>query len=352
MENSLDKFDYHLPADLIAQAPLPERDASRMLIMERASGRCRHAGFCELPSCLDPGDVVVVNDTRVFPARLLGTKASGGRVELFLVRPPVIKLNGTVPQVARGFGWLRASKKPQPGQRLHLGPDLQAEVVSLGPQGEVEFNFWTENQDIRQALQDSGHTPLPPYIHRPAGPEDAERYQTVFASHPGAVAAPTAGLHFSPAVIRTLQARGVVVTNLTLHVGPGTFQPVRVQDYTQHRLTPEYYLISRQTADLINQARGRGKRILAVGTTTVRVLEFQGKTGRVEPGEGYCDLFIYPGYNFQVVDRLLTNFHLPQSTLLLLVSAFAGREKVLPAYEEAVQQRYRFYSYGDCMLIR
>jgi S-adenosylmethionine:tRNA ribosyltransferase-isomerase len=351
MEHSIQKFEYPLPADLIAQYPRPRRDASRMLVLERHTGRLHHTRFQDLPNWLDERDFLVVNDTQVFPARLRGRKATGGQVELLLLHLPEIQKNGAIPQMARGWGWYRASRRLQPGQRLNFGDDLQAEVLARAGSGEIELRFWSEHRDIRQALAATGEMPLPPYIQRPAGGEDRERYQTIFAAQTGAVAAPTAGLHFSPEILEALKARVVEVVSLTLHVGPGTFKPVREEDYTRHRLAPEYYRLSTQTADRINQARAAGKRILAVGTTTVRVLEFRARQGRVLAGEGLCDLYIYPGYRFQVVDRLLTNFHLPRSTLLLLVSAFAGREPVLQAYQEAVSQQYRFYSYGDCMFI-
>lgn len=351
MEYSIKDFDYRLPGRLIAQYPRRQRDESRMLVLERATGRLHHHRFSQLPTWLDDRDVLVVNDTQVFAARLQGQKASGGRVEILLLHLPHIQDNGATPQVAWGRGWYRASRRLQPGQRLRFGDDLQAEVRARVGSGEIELQFWTTGQDIRQVLAKVGEMPLPPYIRRPAARADSERYQTIFAARPGAVAAPTAGLHFTPAILEALKVRGVEVVSLTLHVGPGTFKPVREEDYTRHQLGAEYYHLSEPAAARLNQARAAGKRIVAVGTTTVRVLESRMIQGRIQPGEGLCDLFIYPGYQFQVVDRLLTNFHLPRSTLLLLVSAFAGRERVLQAYQEAVARRYRFYSYGDCMLM-
>lgn len=351
MEHSIHSFDYQLPPALVAQYPQSRRDQSRLLVLVRNPGRWHHTRFSDLPAWLDDRDLLVVNDTQVFPARLRGRKNSGGQVELLLLGLPVIQENGSNSQIAQGRGWYRASRRLKVGQRLEFGDDLHAEVIAGNGSREIEVRFWTDKLDILQALSAAGEVPLPPYIRRAPESQDGERYQTIFATRPGAVAAPTAGLHFTPEILAALKRRGVEVVSLTLHVGPGTFQPVQEEDYTRHRLAPEYYQLSVESAARINRARASGKRIVAVGTTTVRVLESQGDEGVVRPGEGQCDLFIYPGYRFKVVDRLLTNFHLPRSTLLLLVSALAGRELVLQAYQEAVAQQYRFYSYGDCMLI-
>uniref|UniRef100_UPI00404B7059 tRNA preQ1(34) S-adenosylmethionine ribosyltransferase-isomerase QueA n=1 Tax=Desulfobacca sp. TaxID=2067990 RepID=UPI00404B7059 len=348
---SIHDYDYHLPAHLIAQEPSPVRDRARLLVVDRAQRTLTHSHFHHLSAWLGPQDVLVINNTRVFPARLRGRKASGGRVEILLLAPPQVQENGRCPRQASGRGLWRASKPPRPGQQLLFGTELTAAVTAVTPAGEVELTFQSRERDLRQVWREVGEMPLPPYIRRPAAASDRQRYQTIFASQEGAVAAPTAGLHFTPQVLQDLAAKGVTVVPLTLHVGPGTFQPVREDDYTRHRLAPEYFSLSPESAATLNQALAAGKKIVAVGTTSVRVLESQYHDGQLHAGEGWCDLFIQPGYQFQVVNRLLTNFHLPKTTLLLLVSAFAGRDFILQAYQAAVAQEYRFYSYGDCMLI-
>jgi S-adenosylmethionine:tRNA ribosyltransferase-isomerase len=341
-------YDYFLPPELVAQYPLPERDTSRLLVVQRAGGEIRHACFRELAATLDENDVLVVNDTRVFPARLTGHKDSGGKVELLLHHLPEAEANGGVPQAARARATHRGRLKV--GQVLNFGAALTATVLALPAPGVAEVRF-TAPGDALAAVLAAGEVPLPPYIQRPAAASDRETYQTVFAAPAGAVACPTAGLHFTGAALKDLEARGVEVLRLTLHVGPGTFMPVRVDDYTRHRMAPEYFALSEVAAARLNAARAAGKRLVAVGTTSVRVLEHCASPRGFAAQQGWCDLFIHPGYQFKAVDRLLTNFHLPKSTLLLLVSAFAGRELILQAYEEAVRERYRFYSYGDCMLI-
>jgi len=348
---SLHDYDYPLPAHLIAQEPCPERDQARLLVLDRATRSLTHSHFYQLPTWLSDQDVVVINNTRVFPARLRGRKASGGQVEVLLLEPPQLQANGRQRRQANGRGLWRASKPPRLGQQVFFGPELSAEITAMTATGEVALTFQSRERDLRQVLLEVGEVPLPPYIRRPVMAADHQRYQTIFASQEGAVAAPTAGLHFTPQVLQDLAAKGVTVVPLTLHVGPGTFQPVRTDDYTQHRLAPEYFFLSHQSAATLNQAKAAGKKIVAVGTTCVRVLESQYHQGALQPGEGWCDLFIHPGYQFRVVDRLLTNFHLPKTTLLLLVSAFAGRDFILQAYQTAVAQEYRFFSYGDCMLI-
>lgn len=348
---SINDYDYLLPADLIAQEPLPERDQSRMLVLNRGDESIFHSRFFSLPEWLSDQDVLVINNTRVFPARLRGRKASGGKVEALLLAPARFRENGGPTRQAEARALCRSSKPPKIGQKLIFGPELTGEITALGPSGEISLLLTSPDRDLRQVLAEAGDMPLPPYIRRPAGEQDTNRYQTVFASETGAIAAPTAGLHFTPEVLRELEAKGVEIITLTLHVGPGTFQPVREEDYSRHRLAPEYFVLSESSAVAINRARNSGKRITAVGTTSVRVLESQYQDGQVRAGEGYCGLFIYPGYQFRVVDSLLTNFHLPKSTLLLLVSALAGQEYVLAAYQEAISQGYRFYSYGDCMLV-
>jgi S-adenosylmethionine:tRNA ribosyltransferase-isomerase len=343
----IEDFDYHLPPKLVAQYPLASRDASRLLVLRRETGEISHAQFRDLGGWLDPNDLLVVNDTRVFPARLHGVKESGGRVELLLHHLPQPAGNGAGGFLARAThrGRLR------PGQRLQFGPALEAEVVSLPQAGVAEVRFAASTGDIVQQVLVQGEVPLPPYIQRPAGEADRDSYQTVFARQTGAVACPTAGLHFTPEVLQDLADKGIETLTLTLHVGPGTFLPVRHEDYTRHQMLPEYFELSAATAARLNQAEAQGQRIVAVGTTSVRVLEHCAAPEGFAAQQGWCDLYIYPGYRFKAVDRLLTNFHLPKSTLLLLVSAFASRELILRAYEEAVREKYRFYSYGDCMLI-
>jgi len=379
MNASIADYDYFLPPELVAQYPLGERDASRLLVLHRATGDIRHASFRDLPQYLDADDLLALNDTRVFPARLHGAKASGGKIELLLHHLPEAeereksfrdgeKCGTAAPGCSRaGEGACSTSSGPPPntatakatyrgrlrqGQELIFGERLRAQVLSLPQPGTAEVRFWSLNgSDPSQLVMELGEVPLPPYIHRLPEDRDQERYQTVYASRVGAIACPTAGLHFSAAILADLARRGVDSVSLTLHVGPGTFMPVRVEDYTRHRLEPEYFELSEAAAQRLNQAKSRGRRLVAVGTTSVRVLESCAGPRGFSPQTGWCDLFIYPGYNFQAVDRLLTNFHLPKSTLLLLVSAFAGRDLIMKAYEEAVKEKYRFYSYGDCMLI-
>lgn len=340
------EYDYDLPPELVAQYPLEKRDASRLLVLPRDGSGIVHSRFQDLPQWLDERDVLVVNDTRVFPARLLGHKNSGGKVELLLHHLPEAEGNGAASASARAThrGHLRV------GQRLNFGEHLQAEILALPQPGVAEVRFRAAGDPVAAVLA-AGAVPLPPYIQRPATASDRDTYQTVFAAQAGAVACPTAGLHFTEPVLEELDRRGIEVVRLTLHVGPGTFMPVRVEDYAQHRMLPEYFELPEAAAARLNAARDAGKRLVAVGTTSVRVLEFCAAPAGFQAQQGWCDLYIYPGYHFKAVDRLLTNFHLPKSTLLLLVSAFAGREKILQAYAAAVQERYRFYSYGDCMLI-
>ena len=345
----IEDYDYCLPPELVAQHPLGERDASRLLVLHRGLGEIRHAGFRELAALLDENDVLVVNDTRVFPARLLGHKDSGGKVELLLHHLPEVEVSGAVPRGARVRATHRGHLKI--GQSLNFGAALTATVLALPEPGMAEVRFTAVGGDPVAAVLAAGEVPLPPYIHRPAAAADRETYQTVFAAPAGAVACPTAGLHFTGAVLEDLARRGVEIVRLTLHVGPGTFMPVRVEDYTRHRMAPEYFELSEAAAARLNAARAAGKRLVAVGTTSVRVLESCASPQGFKAQQGWCDLFLYPGYQFKAVDRLLTNFHLPKSTLLLLVSALAGRELILRAYAEAVREKYRFYSYGDCMLI-
>ena len=381
MNASLADYDYFLPPELVAQHPLRERDASRLLVLNRANGALQHASFRDLLQYLDPNDLLVLNDTRVFPARLHGAKASGGKIELLLHHLPEAEEEefggggqGPVAQASGGAG-LRARQplrqssgllvqansartratyrgRLRPGQELVFGERLRGEVISLPQPGVAEVRFWSLNgSDPCSLVMELGEVPLPPYIHRAPEDQDQERYQTVYASRAGAIAAPTAGLHFTAAILEDMARRGIETVSLTLHVGPGTFMPVREEDYTKHRMAPEYFELSETAAGRLNQARAQARRLVAVGTTSVRVLESCAGPQGFTPQSGWCDLFVFPGYHFQAVDRLLTNFHLPKSTLLLLVSAFAGRDLIRKAYEEAVKEKYRFYSYGDCMLI-
>jgi S-adenosylmethionine:tRNA ribosyltransferase-isomerase len=331
-------FDYDLPAASIAQEPAP-RGESRLLVLDR-QGPGRHSRVRDLPRLLHPGDLLVLNDTRVIPARLYGRSAGGGRMEILLIE-----------RVAER-DWdalVRPGRRARPGAMIELAEGLTAEVIDKREDGRHRLRF---TEPVEPHLDRLGHIPLPPYIHRPDTPEDRERYQTVFARQPGAVAAPTAGLHFTAKLLEEIAAAGVEIVRVTLHVGIGTFKPVSAERIEEHRMESERYEIGEETAGAIRRARAAGRRIVAVGTTVVRTLESAAQEGggEVRAGSGATRLFITPGYRFQVVDALLTNFHLPCSTLLMLVSAFAGRERVLAAYEEAIREGYRFYSYGDAML--
>jgi len=334
-------LDYALPPELVAQAPPAERTDARLLVLDRQTGARSHAGVADLPDLLRPDDLLVLNDTRVIAARVAGRRPSGGRLELLFVRP--LGGDGEWEVLVRGT--------PRAGERVHL-PEGHGDWVAALGDGRWRLRLALGGPTLAW-LEQVGEVPLPPYIARPGGPTvaDRARYQTVYARAPGAVAAPTAGLHFTPALLAELADRGVETRMLTLHVGPGTFQPIRVDPLEAHVMAPERYVIPPATADGVNRARAAGRRVVAVGTTTVRALEAAGVDGRLEAGPGEADLFIRPGHRFRLVDALLTNFHLPRSTLLALVAAFAGWETVRTAYEEAVRRRYRFYSFGDAMLI-
>ena len=356
----LDAYDYDLPADRIAQFPAAQRDQSRLLVLAGASGPPDHRRFTDLIDYLRAGDLLVLNTTRVFPARLLGSKQTGGRVELFLLAfPRRSASDGTAPpwRQATATALVKSSKRPKIGSLLHFGPRLQARIDGLHPDGkaEVTLHYQPEpGQSLEQILETHGQMPLPPYISRPDGNlgEDRDRYQTRYARQTGSVAAPTAGLHFSDQALAAIRAKGVTIAAIVLHVGYGTFAPVRSEDIRDHAIHKEYVEIPTETAEAIRQAKQGGGRIWAVGTTTVRTLEFAADgRGQVRTGSGECDLFIYPGYRFKVVDNLITNFHLPKSSLLFLVSALAGRDRILSAYREAVTEGYRFFSYGDAMAI-
>ena len=337
-------FDFELPAELIAQAPLPERAASRLLVVRRDSGAIEHARFADLPAWLVPGDLLVRNETRVIPARLRGRKASGGQIELLLVER--VAGNG---QCWRCLA--RSAKPARPGNRLFFPGGIEGEVTDDLGEGWRTVRFACTG-DLLAQLETVGEMPLPPYIQRAPAAADRERYQTVYAREPGAVAAPTAGLHFTEATFKALADRGVEIAGLTLHVAPGTFQPVRVERLGEHRMHSERFDLPEPTAAAINRARAEQRRVVALGTTSTRALESAADdAGTVQPGSAETDLFIVPGYRFRVTDAMITNFHLPKSTLLILVAAFAGRDLILEAYRQAVAEKYRFFSYGDCMLI-
>jgi S-adenosylmethionine:tRNA ribosyltransferase-isomerase len=334
----LSDFDYELPPELIAQHPAEERAASRLLHLDGKSGAMEDLAFRDIVRLLAPGDLLVVNDTRVIKARLRGRKDSGGEVEVLIER---------VTDSERALAQVRASKTPQAGRRILFSRDSEAEV--LGRHGEFfELRF---NLPVLDVLSLHGETPLPPYITHAPQADDDSRYQTVYARNPGAVAAPTAGLHFDDALLAELEGKGVGVAKLTLHVGAGTFQPVRTDDLSQHVMHAEWYEISSATVAAIEATRAKGGRVVAVGTTALRALESAAAQGPIRAGAAETRLFIVPGYTFRAVDRLVTNFHLPRSTLLMLVSAFAGVENIRRAYAHAVAQRYRFFSYGDAMLL-
>ena len=334
-------FYYDLPLSQIARQPAAARTESRLLALDGATGACRDLRFTDLPALLRPDDLLVINDTRVLPARLLGAKETGGRVELLVER---------LLDDRRARVQLRASKSPAPGSRLNFDHGIAVTVLSKGDDGFYEVELAGEGT-LPEILDRIGHMPLPPYIDRADEALDRERYQTVYARAPGAVAAPTAGLHFDDALLNRLRAQGVEIAAITLHVGAGTFQPVRADDVADHRLHRERVIVPASTAESVNRARAAGRRVVAVGTTVVRALESSVEGGRVVARDAETDIFIYPGYRFQVVDALLTNFHLPESTLLMLVCAFAGTDPVLAAYQHAVEQGYRFFSYGDAMFL-
>ncbi|MDT8901011.1 tRNA preQ1(34) S-adenosylmethionine ribosyltransferase-isomerase QueA [Anaeroselena agilis] len=336
----LSDFDYHLPEELIAQHPAEIRDQSRLLVLGRENGSVSHRRFYDLPAYLIPGDTLVFNDTRVIPARLVGTKAdTGGKVEVFL-------LNRLADD--RWETLVRPGRKLRPGTVVSFGDDLSGEILAVTDFGGrvVRFSFSGIFEEVLDRL---GETPLPPYIHEQL--KDKERYQTVYSRERGSAAAPTAGLHFTDKLLSSLAEKSINMAFITLHVGLGTFRPVSTENILDHKMHREYYSIPPAAADTVNRAKERGGRIIAVGTTAVRTLETVARDGRIEAGGGWTDIFIYPGYRFKMVDALLTNFHLPKSTLLMLVSALAGRENVLAAYREAVAERYRFFSFGDAMLI-
>ena len=336
----LDDFDFELPPELIAQSPAAERSHSRLLCVDDAGGAPADRRFRDVVDLVSPGDVMVFNDTRVIKARLPGRKKTGGKIEVLIERV----LTGD-----HAFAQVRASHPPREGSALVFAEAIEATVLER--RGEF-FKLRFENcADLFALLERHGSVPLPPYIVRPASPADELRYQTVYARAPGAVAAPTAGLHFDESLLAALRERGVGVAYITLHVGAGTFQPVRVQDLAEHEMHAEWFDVPQSTVETIEQARASGRNVIAVGTTSLRALETAGAAGRLQAGYGETKLFIVPGYRFRIVDRLLTNFHLPKSTLLMLVCAFAGMQTIKRAYRHAIERGYRFFSYGDAMLI-
>ena len=353
----IEAYNYDLPQDLIAQIPAPKRDQSRLLVVERSSASFEDNQFFDLPSLLQPGDLLVVNNTKVVTARIFGHKESGGRVEILVLEHPDLRNDGDLQKEgsATRLCLLKSSRRPKRGSLLFFESGVSGEVKALHDDGLVTISF-KGDLGIDTLLVEKGIVPLPPYIKRgeksTLSDLDRERYQTVYSEREGAVAAPTAGLHFTTDLLKRLKTRGVSTVSLTLHVGHGTFRPVKTNDIRQHRLGYEYYLIEPETAARINETRKNGGRIVAVGTTVVRALESASASeGSLLPGAGKTDLLITPGFVFNVVDVLITNFHLPKSSLLFLVSAFAGPDLVKRAYERAVEKRYRFYSYGDSMLI-
>jgi S-adenosylmethionine:tRNA ribosyltransferase-isomerase len=338
-------YDFELPPELVAQEPLGRRDASRLLVLDRRTGAVRHHAFADLLELLRPGDLLITNRSRVFPARLLGRRAGGGAAEILLVRRRQDDLWEAL---------VRPGRRLRPGGLVTIAPGfaVRLEAPGVGPGPYRLVRLLPEGLSPAAAIERHGHVPLPPYIRRRDTAADLDRYQTVYAREPGSVAAPTAGLHFTPELLEGLRARGVERREIVLHVGPGTFRPVEAEDVREHRVDPERFFIPAETGAAVDRARAEGRRIVAVGTTAARTLESAlDAAGRLRPGEGETDLVIRPGHDFRAIDALVTNFHLPRSSLLLLVAAFAGRERVLAAYAEAIRHRYRFYSYGDAMLL-
>lgn len=358
--HSLDAYDYDLPPDRIAQFPASERDRSRLLVLASDAPSIAHRSFADIAEYLRPGDLLVVNTSKVFPARLLGRKETGGKAEVFLLtfpRASAVAEPGAAWAEATAPALVKSSKRPKIGSRVHFSDQLRARIDALHPDGKAEVTLEYRpggESALERLLESHGEMPLPPYISRPNGGtgEDRHRYQTRYAVHTGSVAAPTAGLHFSDDLLAKIREKGVGIASIVLHVGYGTFAPVRTADIREHAIHREGVEVSAETAEKINLTKRSGGRVWAVGTTTVRTLEYAADAeGRVQAVAGECDLFICPGYRFRVVDNLITNFHLPKSSLLFLVSALAGRQRILNAYGEAVAAGYRFFSYGDAMAI-
>jgi S-adenosylmethionine:tRNA ribosyltransferase-isomerase len=345
----LSEFKFDLPSNLLANHPAPIRDEARMMVVHRSSGKIEHKVFKEIIDYFDEGDVMVINDTKVFPARLYGNKEkTGAKIEVFLLR----ELNTDV------HLWdvlVDPARKIRVGNKLYFGDsDLVAEVIdNTTSRGRtIKFLFDGTDEEFYKAINDLGETPLPKYIKRPAEPEDRERYQTIYAKHVGAVAAPTAGLHFTREVLKRLEYKGVEVSPITLHVGLGTFRPVDVEDLTKHKMDSENFIVPQETVSLVNKALDNKKRVCSVGTTTLRALESSVSAGgRLKPNEGWTDKFVFPPHDFKIANTLLTNFHMPESTLLMMSAAFGGYDLVMEAYQVAIKEKYHFFSYGDAMLI-
>ncbi|WP_275942943.1 MULTISPECIES: tRNA preQ1(34) S-adenosylmethionine ribosyltransferase-isomerase QueA [Desulfosediminicola] len=349
---TLEAYNYHLPQENIAQRPADKRDNSRLLVLDAGEGHRSHKRFADIVNYIDDRDMLVVNDTRVFPARLHGKKESGGKVEVFLLSFPSTSDRRSGEGEVEAL--IKSSKRPRPGSKIIINDSLYFQVIELLDGGKAALKiYYDQNRELTEILSACGQVPLPPYITRENGTtgEDVNRYQTVYANQPGAVAAPTAGLHFTDDLIDTLKQRGVLFGSITLHVGYGTFAPVRAEKIKDHSIHQEYVIVPEETVAKIEATRKRGGRIWAVGTTTVRTLEFAARDGELKAMEGFCDLYIYPGYEFRVIDNMITNFHLPESSLMFLVSALCGRESLLECYNEAIELGYRFYSYGDAMAV-
>lgn len=333
-------FHFDLPDELIARYPLEQRSASRLLCLQGQTGELEHKHFSDLLDLLESGDLLVLNNTKVIPARLFGQKASGGKIEVLVER---------IIDTHRVLAHVRSSRSPKPGARLILEGSAEVEMVARHD-NLFELKFLSE-QSALDILENVGHMPLPPYMEREDQLEDRERYQTVYNKNPGAVAAPTAGLHFDEGLMQALKDKGVNLAFVTLHVGAGTFQPVKVDNVLEHKMHSEYIDVSAEVCQQVLDTQAAGKRVIAVGTTSVRCLETASASGKIQPMQGDTEIFIYPGYDWKTVDALVTNFHLPESTLIMLVSALAGKENVMRAYDEAVKQQYRFFSYGDAMFV-
>ncbi|WP_457639907.1 tRNA preQ1(34) S-adenosylmethionine ribosyltransferase-isomerase QueA [Persephonella sp.] len=333
----LSDYDYNLPKELIAKHPVEPRDSCRLMVLNRKNKTIQHRIFRDIVDYLNEGDLLVLNDTKVIPARLKGRKKTGAQIEVFLLRP----FSENQWEVL-----IKNIKRLKEGQEIIFGEDFKAVLLKKYTEGKAKVQL--VGKEIKKLIEKYGHIPLPPYIEREDDEKDKEAYQTVFAKKEGAVASPTAGLHFTQQLLQRIQEKGVKIAFVTLHVGLGTFRPITVEDVTKHRMHEEFYQIPDETLKAVEETKKTGKSVIAVGTTVVRTLETYGQTGKKE---GFSDIFIYPPYRFKMVDKLITNFHLPKSTLILLVSAFAGREFIMKAYEEAVKHRYRFYSYGDAMFI-
>jgi len=351
-DHLLSSYNYHLPAELIAQKPADNRDESRLMVVDRIKNTLAHHQFNELAGFIGAKDMVVLNNTRVFPARLLGQKQTGGKAEVFLLEYPVVD---ETPGNARAIALIKSSKRPKPHTKITINQHLECEVIADLGNGKADLQLsFDPIIGLADTLKKSGQVPLPPYITRADGctAEDIRRYQTVYASHPGAVAAPTAGLHFTDQLLKAIGKQGTLLGQVTLHVGYGTFAPVREEDITRHQIHEEYFSIADETVQAVEETKKRGGKIWAVGTTTVRALEYAAQiTGRLQAMTGWCNLYIYPGFRFRVIDNLITNFHLPDSSLMFLVSALCGRETLLNCYQTAIQENYRFFSYGDAMAI-